>query len=66
MQPLSIYKQVPSSYTLINYNEQHQLFYQKIYLTEYEAHNLNQSSALNGVFKRYVKDTSRFNKQKGK
>ncbi len=65
MHTLHIYKQVPSSYTLINYDEQHQLFYQKTHLTEHEAHTLNHAFALNGVSKRYVKDTSRFNKQKG-
>ena len=47
MHPLHIYQQVPSKYTLINYGEQHQLFYQKAYLTEHEAHDLNYAFALN-------------------
>jgi hypothetical protein len=64
MHPLYIYKQVPSEYTLINYDERHQLFYQKVYLTEHEAHSLNQAFAMNGNSKRYIKNTSRFNKQK--
>ena len=64
MHPLYIYKQVPSEYTLINYDEQHQLFYQKAHLTEREAHSLNQGYAMNGISKRYVKNISRFNKQK--
>ena len=60
MQPLEVYKQVPSEYILIDYRERHPLYYRKAHLTEYEAHNLNQGFALNGVTKRYVKTTSRF------
>ena len=60
MEPLEIYKQVPSEYVLINYRERHPLYYQKAHLTEREAHSLNQGFALNGVTKRYIKTVSRF------
>lgn len=67
MRSLEIYKQVPYSFTLIKYDDPHQLFYQKVHLTEDEAHTLNYAFALNGVSKRYVRDTPRFNnKQTGK
>ena len=60
MQPLHVYKQTPSEYILINYAERRPLYYRKVHLTEYEAHNLNQGYALNGMSQRYVKTTSRF------
>jgi hypothetical protein len=66
MRSIDIYKQVTAGYTLINYDEQHQLFYQKTQLTEYEAHELNYAFAINGTSKRYVKDISRFNNKQTK
>lgn len=59
MQPLDIYKQVPTEYILIDYNNgpTRQKIEKSVHLTEYEAHNLNQSFALNGVTKRYIKAT---------
>ena len=59
MQPLHIYKQTPSEYILINYAERRPLYYRKAFLTEHEAHNLNQGFALNGMSQRYVKTTKR-------
>ena len=60
MHLLDLYKQVPSEYILINYNERRPLYYQKTHITENEAHSLNQGFAFNGITKRYVKTTSRF------
>ena len=61
MKPLDIYKQVASEFVLIDYSSgpTRQFVDKTIYLTEDEAHGLNQSMALNGITKRYVKTTPR-------
>ena len=63
MQPLDVYKQVPSEYILMDYSKgpTRQKIVESVYLTEHEAHNKNQGFALNGITKRYVKVTGRFN-----
>ena len=64
MQPLDVYKQTPSEYILLDYSQgpTRQKVADVAYLTEYEAHNKNQGFALNGITKRYVKTTGRFDR----
>ena len=64
MRNIEEYKQPPTEYILIDYANRRPLYYQKAHLTKYEAHDLNQGFALNGITKRYVKTNGEFNTNK--